>query len=165
MSELGIYLNDHLAGSTVGVELAKRAAGANEGNEYGAELAGIAVEIEEDRDALRTLLDELSIGEDQLKIGMAWLGEKLGRLKPNGSLLSYTPLSRLIELEGLFLGVNGKRALWLNVRASIGAKVKSVDLTDLIARAESQSERLEAMRGKAAAEALSPPAGSAGSGD
>jgi hypothetical protein len=158
MSELAIYLNDHLAGSTVGVELAKRSAKANEGTEYGPELARIAAEIDEDRDALKTMLDELDITEDKLKTSAGWLAEKFGRLKLNGSLLSYNPLSRLIELEGLFLGVNGKRAMWLNVQASVGARVKSVDLTDLIARAESQSERLEAMRTTAAAEALPPSA-------
>ena len=32
---LGIYLNDHLAGSTVGLELSRRAREANKGNEYG----------------------------------------------------------------------------------------------------------------------------------
>jgi hypothetical protein len=156
MSELSIYLNDHLAGATVGVELAKRSAKANEGTDYGPELADIAAEIEADRDALKTMLDELDIGEDKLKTSAGWLAEKFGRLKLNGSLLSYNPLSRLIELEGLFLGVNGKRAMWLNVQSSLGARVKSVDLADLIARAESQSKRLEAMRTTAAAEALSP---------
>lgn len=158
MSELAIYVNDHLAGSTVGVELAKRSAKANEETEYGPELARLAAEIEEDRDALKTLLGELDIAEDKLKTSAGWLAEKFGRLKLNGSLVSYSPLSRLIELEGLFLGVNGKRSLWLNLQASIGSQVKSVDLTDLIARAESQSERLEVMRNSAAAEALAPPA-------
>ncbi len=160
MSELAIYLNDHLAGSTVGVELAKRAAKANEGTEYGPELARIADEIDTDREELKTMLAELEIGEDKLKTSAGWLAEKFGRLKLNGSLLSYSPLSRLIELEGLFLGVNGKRSMWLNVQSSLGARVKSVDLADLIARAESQAERLETLRHAAAAEALAPPAAS-----
>ena len=36
-----------------------------------------------------------------------WVAEKAGRLKLNGSLLTYSPLSRLVELEGLSLGVEG----------------------------------------------------------
>ncbi len=33
-SRLSIYLNDHLAGATVGVELARRAAGSNRPTDY-----------------------------------------------------------------------------------------------------------------------------------
>ena len=43
---LGIYLNDHLAGSTVGLELAKRARGQNRNNAYGDFLDTLAEEIE-----------------------------------------------------------------------------------------------------------------------
>ena len=46
---LRIYLQDHLAGSTAGLELARRTRGANEGTEYGPPLAKIADEIEADR--------------------------------------------------------------------------------------------------------------------
>ena len=40
---LAIYLNDHWAGATGGLELAKRTAGANEGTEYGPPLERLAV--------------------------------------------------------------------------------------------------------------------------
>ena len=56
-------------------------------------------EIEEDRDTLQKLMDAFEIKRDRPKLLAAWTGEKLGRLKPNGRLLSYSPLSRLIELE------------------------------------------------------------------
>jgi hypothetical protein len=154
MEALAIYLNDHLAGATVGVELVKRAAGSNEDNEYGAALAVLAREIEEDRDALLRLLDELGFSKDHFKVTGGWIAEKLGRLKLNGSLLGYSPLSRLIELEGLNLGVTGKLALWTNVRASLGDRVGDVDLVELAERARSQQERLEDLRSRAAAEAL-----------
>ena len=38
--------------------------------------------------------------------------EKAGRLKMNGELFEYSPLSRLVEFEGLTLGVTGKLSLW-----------------------------------------------------
>lgn len=154
MEKLAIYLNDHLAGSMLGVELAKRARDSNEGNAYGAELQRLAVEIAEDRASLLALMDELGVGKDRLKSAAGWLGEKIGRLKLNGSLLGYSPLSRLIELEGLQLGVTGKLSLWSNLRAAMGERVKAVELDELIARATSQLERLDAMRTRAAAEAL-----------
>lgn len=153
-NKLAIYLNDHLAGATVGVELVRRARDANEGSAYGTELDRLAREIEEDRAALLQILEEIGARRDLIKVGGGWIGEKLGRLKLNGSLLSYSPLSRLVEIEGLYLGVTGKLALWTNLKASCEERVSSVDLAMLIERAESQRSRLEEMRTRAAAEAL-----------
>jgi len=39
-----------------------------------------------------------------------WVLEKAARCKPNGRLFRRSPLSNLIELEGLLLGVQGKAA-------------------------------------------------------
>lgn len=152
--KLAIYLNDHLAGSTIGLELVKRAAGSNQESSYGAALAVLAREIEEDRDALLRLIDHLGFAKDHLKVTGGWMAEKFGRLKLNGSLLEYSPLSRLIEVEGLYLGVTGKLALWRNVRAALGDRVGDVDLVELAERAESQRSRLEDLRTEAAAEAF-----------
>src|SRR4051812_716624 len=56
---LRIYLQDHLAGSTAGLELARRTRGANQGTEYGPPLAKIADEIEADRRMLQGLMEDL----------------------------------------------------------------------------------------------------------
>jgi hypothetical protein len=150
---LATYLNDHLAGSTVGLELARRAAGSNRDNEYGRVLERIAEEIEEDRATLEKLMTDLGFGKDRVKVTLAWTGEKLGRLKLNGSVLSYSPLSRLEELELLSLGVEGKLLAWKVLEETLGEK-SPVDLGELIRRARSQRRRLETLRLKAAAEAL-----------
>jgi hypothetical protein len=152
---LATYLNDHLAGATGGLELARRTAGSNEDNEYSAELKRLVSEIDEDREALRRLMADLGVGEDRIKVAGGWIGEKLGRLKPNGALLSYSPLSRLIEIEGLYLGVTGKLSLWTNLESTRGALVGGVDVTEYAERARSQQERLGDLRRRAAAEALS----------
>ena len=57
-------------------------------------------QIEEDVDALRDLMARLGVKPDRVKEAMGWTAEKLGRLKLNGQLLGYSPLSRLVELEG-----------------------------------------------------------------
>jgi hypothetical protein len=152
--KLATYLNDHLGGATGGLELARRTAGSNEGNEYGAELQRLVDEINEDREALRRLMAGLGIGEDRIKMAGGWAGEKLGRLKPNGALLSYSPLSRLIEIEGLYLGVTGKLSLWTNLEATHGPLVGGVDVAEYARRAAAQQERLEDLRRRAAQEAL-----------
>jgi hypothetical protein len=153
---LATYLNDHLAGSTVGLELAKRARGSNEGNEYGEALARVAREIEEDRAALQKLMDSLEIRRDRPKLMAAWTAEKLGRLKPNGRVLSYSPLSRLVELEALGLGISGKLSLWQTLAevAAEDARLDSAELARLAERAERQRTEVSRLRLRAAHEAL-----------
>jgi hypothetical protein len=153
---LGIYLNDHLAGSTVGLDLARRALGHNKGNDYGRFLTTLASEIESDRETLKGLMRHLEIGEDQVKKVVGWAGEKLGRLKLNGQLLGYSPLSRLLELEGLCLGVEGKLELWRSLKLIVSedARLTGFDFDNLIDRAERQREVLERNRLRASEEAL-----------
>ena len=50
---------------------------------------------------------ELGFGESKTKEAVAWVGEKIGRLKLNGQLRGYSPLSRVLELEALAVGVSG----------------------------------------------------------
>ena len=151
---LRIYLQDHLAGSTAGVELARRTRGANEGTEYGPPLAKIADEIEADRRALQGLMEDFGFGGDPMKNAGAWAVEKLGRLKLNGSLTGYSPLSRMEELEGLLTGITGKKALWtalLQVAAD-EPRLDAARLERLRDRAEAQREAVEGLREKAARE-------------
>jgi hypothetical protein len=151
---LRTYLQDHHAGATGGVELARRAAASNEDHPSGGELAAIAEEIEEDRDVLERVMEELEIGPSSVKDGVAWTAEKVGRLKPNNRLIGYSPLSRVVELEGLLLGVSGKLALWEALQAAVGAQIEGVDFRALALRAQEQRTRLERLRREAAAEAL-----------
>jgi hypothetical protein len=148
---LPIYLNDHLAGSTLGRDLARRAAGSNQGTEFGDFLTDLAGQIEADRAQLEDVMARLDVKPDPLKIGGAWLAEKLGRLKLNGRLLSYSPLSRVVELEALIAGVHGKRALWraLAIAAPTEPRIADVDFVYLIARADEQIEGLERHHGLA----------------
>ena len=153
---LAIYLNDHYGGSTLGLELARRAASNNDGNAYGDVLAEIAKEIGEDRDSLADVMDRLSVRRDRLKVTASWVAEKATRLKPNDELLGYSPLSRLEELELLSLGVEGKLSMWQAVRRTHGedSRLRGVDLDVLIERARSQRRRLERLRRRAAEEAF-----------
>ncbi len=151
---LRTYLQDHHAGATAGLELARRAARSNAETEFGADLELIADEIAADREALERVMAGLEVGPSKLKDAAGWTAEKLGRLKPNDSLLAYSPLSRVVELEGLLIGVTGKRALWESLRATVGDTVDGIDLAELSERADGQRARLERMRKRAAAEAF-----------
>lgn len=155
-TRLSTYLNDHLAGSSGGIELARRLVKANERTEYAPPLRRTASEIEEDIASLRDIMARMGVEEDRVKRSAAWAAEKAGRLKLNGQLLGYSPLSRLLELEGLMLGVSGKLALWvvLNEHFADDPRLAGVDLPSLIARAKDQRMRLERLRRQVAAEAL-----------
>jgi len=152
---LAIYLNDHLAGSVVGIGLARRARASNEGTDLGRALAEVCAEIEADQATLRRLMEHLEVAESRVKPAGAWLAEKLGRLKLNGQVRGYSPLSRVVELEGLCTGVTGKRALWKAMERTFGSRLSGFDFTALAARADSQCRRLEAHRLDAAQEAFS----------
>ena len=149
---LATYLNDHLAGSTGGLELAQRLAERYPEGQMGAFLERLAREIEDDRDALKEAMEGLDIPENSIKQALAWAGEKVSRLKPNDAFVSPSPLSRLIELEAMALGVEGKLSLWRSLEsAGIDA---GLDLPRLIERAAAQRKGLEQYRREAAAEVL-----------
>ena len=154
MKLLSIYLNDHLAGATAGRELARRALGSNRGNRFGESLERIAAEIEEDRETLRALMRALGVREDPIKRTVALVGERVGRLKLNGSLRSYSPLSRLLELEALEAGVEAKRSLWRSLEQLADPRLAEFDFRALAGRAERQREDLEELRLEAAQVAL-----------
>lgn len=152
---LGIYLNDHLAGATVGVELARRARGSNEDDPvFGPALSEICSEIEADRETLKAVMGQLGIGQSKVKPLAAILGERLGRLKTNGQLRGYSPLSRLDELEILQIGVAGKRRLWRALEHTHAKDLSDFELGELAEKATEQLRRLEALHLKAASLAL-----------
>lgn len=154
---LAIYLNDHYAGASAGLELFRRAAQARTGEEDGAALADLTRQVDEDRDALVQMAD-LRVPVSQLKAAVGWFSEKAGRLKPNGHLLSRSPPSDLLEAESMLLGVQGMAACWRTLRILADSDERlSVDRLDaLLRRAEQQSATLEELRSAAAARTLLP---------
>jgi hypothetical protein len=152
---LAIYLNDHLAAATAAGRLARRALGANRDNEFGRALEPLAREIEEDQETLREVMRRLDVGVDRLKSAAATGGELAGRLKLNGRLLSYSPLSRLVEFEALALGVEGKRGLWKALGVIGEPRLDGVDFGELEERALRHRRVIERQRLNAARIALS----------
>jgi hypothetical protein len=153
---LEIYLADHLAAATAGVELARRAARSNATSPFGEFLLRLAAEIEDDRRTLRGIVVALRFRESKAKDAAAWLGEKVARMKLNGRIRGYSPLSRLLELEALSVGVTGKLALWQSLLAvpGIGERLPGFDLERLAERARRQRAEIEEHRLRAAGEAF-----------
>lgn len=155
---LGIYLNDHLAAAAGGVELARRLRASNSGDpEMGEPLARICAEIEADQETLTRLTERLGIRRDPVKPVLARLAERLGRLKPNGHLRSYSPLSRVLELEVLASGIGGKLQLWNSLEQTFGSSLDGFDFHALAERADRQGQEVEDLHMAAAKRAIPPP--------
>ena len=155
---LSIYLNDHLAGATLGLQLAKRSRASNQGTSLGDFLDRLVREIEMDRETLERLMRELGVRFDPLKTYGAWAAEKLGRLKLNGQLTGYSPLSRVVELEGLYLGITGKQQMWVALQRTLAHELPGFEFAELRRRAERQAAEVEEHRLAAAEAALASPA-------
>ncbi len=96
-------------------------------------------------------MDGLGVSRDRFKPIGAWVAEKVGRLKPNGQLRGYSPLSRVLELEGLAMGITGKKGLWEGLRDRGVEAPPGVDFEQLAIRAEEQRATVEGLHSIAAA--------------
>lgn len=155
---LGIYLNDHLAGATAGVELARRMKQEHRDTAYGGDLESLATEISLDRQALVQLMAALDVPVRRYKLCGAWVAEKVGRLKPNGRVRRRPGLSFVVELEALRLGVQGKSLLWgaLLVAAAQDSRLDADRLQSLREGAHQQIQVLGSLHERAATALLSP---------
>ncbi|MFJ3714361.1 hypothetical protein [Streptomyces sp. NPDC090057] len=153
---LDVYLTDHLAGAVAGVELAWRMAEEHAASPYGDDLKRLATEIAHDRDALLRLMAELGIPIKHYKLYAAWVGERIGRLKPNGRALRRSGLTVLIELEGMRLAVQGKALLWraLLFAATHDPRLNSDWLEELLERADQQITTLDSLHDRVASTKL-----------
>ena len=153
---LQIYLNDHLGGATAGCELARRALSNNEGTDLGTFLRQLVIDLEDDKATLEELIERLELKKSVFKQSAGWMAEKAGRLKLNGQITGYSDLSRLLELEGLTIGIQGKLSLWENLKsiADHDSRLATFDLDRMIERARAQQVGVEQYKVAAAATAL-----------
>jgi hypothetical protein len=154
MKELDSYLNDHLAGSVSALELIAHWAQLYKGKALGAFFTDIEGEIRADQNTLRDLMRSFGIEESNVRQAGAWVAEKVGRARfmiagnePGG-------LGLVLTLEGLIMGIAGKRLMWRALAAANLPEVKGFDFEELQRRAEQQIERVEAERIRAARRAL-----------
>jgi hypothetical protein len=149
-SPLSIYLRNHEAAAQAGRDLFHRAASNHRNEPYGPELRELAAEVREDLRSLRDLMAELDVRPDRLLGTVLRVGERVARLKPNGHLLQRSPLTPLIEVEGLLDAVRAKGAGWQALQAA-GIHSDRVDIGEMHRRADDQATRLSAIHRSVAA--------------
>ena len=146
MKDLDSYLNDHLAGSVGALELIAHWAEIHKGEPLGRFFLEIEKEIKADQEMLRDVMRTLGVEESKVRKVAAWAAEKVGRARlvvagdePNG-------LGLVLTLEGLIMGVTGKKMLWRTLAAAKLPELNSYDFEELQRRAEQQVEHIEAER-------------------
>ena len=153
---LATYLNDHLAGSVVAIELLDHLQTDRAGTAQASILAGVHADIEADRQELEGFMAQLGITVSAPRKATGWLVEKLGEIKLRLDDAGDGALQRLEALETVSLGIAGKQALWqaLAAAAEVTPELGGLDYGRLGRRAETQREVVESLRLRAAQEAF-----------
>jgi hypothetical protein len=146
---LRVYLNDHLTTASAGAALARRALRSNRGSELDPVLEAVAADLADDLATIERVMRERGLRPSALKRSLGTIGERVGRLKLNGRLTSYSPLSRLHELEGLGLLLAHNASMWRSLE-TVGVE-GAAGLAD---RAERHVAALQEHRRNAARQAL-----------
>lgn len=156
---LHIYLDDHLALMVAEIELANRCRKSNLGTPIGELLQQIVNEVNNQKSIVKEIIYRIGGKEgveSKLKQSAAWFAEKLGRFKLNDSLLKYSELSRVIELEALAAAAQGRIGFWDNFDTVAGNDTRLEGITCSFFREQSRHhlDQLNDCRLTAAAEAF-----------
>lgn len=155
---LATYLNDHLAGSIVALQLLEHLETVHRGTEVERVVAGLRADVAADRRELESLMRRLNVAESRTRKASAWLSEKMSEIKLRLDDTATGDLSRLEAFELLALGIEGKLSLWraLSAAAEESPALRVADYDGLLRRAEDQRGRAESARIAAARQALRP---------
>ena len=155
---IATYLNDHLAGSVVALELLEHLETAHAGTALENIFATLRSDIEADRNELESLMNRLDISQSVTRKATAWLTEKVTEIKLRVDDLAGGALRLLEATEAVSLGIEGKLSLWraLAVVAKEDSRLDVLDYKGLIERAVDQRNRAEEVRLEAAKKALRP---------
>ena len=154
MKDLDSYLNDHLAGSISALELIAHCIDVHKGEPLGSFFVETEREIKADQDKLRDVMRTLGVEESKMRQAGAWVAEKVGRARLMIAGDEPGSLGLVLTLEGLIMGVTGKRLLWRTLAAAKLSRLDIYNFEQLQRRAEQQVERIEAERISAARQAF-----------
>ena len=146
MKDLDSYLSDHLAGSISALELIAHWAEAHKGEPLGSFFVETEKEIKADQETLRDVMRTLGVEESKMRQASAWAAEKVGRARLMIAGDDPGSLGLVLTLEGLIMGITGKKLLWVSLAAAKLPRLKSYNFEQLQRRAEQQIERIEAER-------------------
>jgi hypothetical protein len=132
------YLNDHLGGAQIAIELLESMRDQHEDQRFRDLANNLLPEIQADDRTLRSIAEKLGPAPSIAKQAGGWIVEKLARL------------------ELLVLGIHGKLCLWkaLVVASQEDLRLQKYDFGELIRRAKQQYDQVENERLNLAQSAL-----------
>lgn len=145
---IATYLNDHLAGSVVALELMENLEEIFADSPVASFVAKLRADVEVDRQELESIMKRLDISESRTRKASAWLTEKLTELKLRLDDSTHGDLRLFESFEALSLGIEGKKSLWIALQAAaeVSPELRLADYDRLQKRAEEQRGRVEAKR-------------------
>lgn len=140
---LGLYMSDHVAGATTGIERIKRMADAHANSPHGATLTAMLREFRAERQVYYDLMDRFELPRRRCRQLVAWAGEKAGRLKLNGAVVGESPMTPVLETELMRAAVLGKIGGWQTLSTyQEELRIPRDTLQRLIGQAERQIDQL-----------------------
>ena len=153
---MDVYLNDHLAGSMLGSDLAEQIQKQSEGSPLGEIMSSISAQIDEDRQTLIDLMERMGTSKNPVKQATTWLAEKASRAKFAGLTSGEDELGTFMATGGPHTRGGGE-GIPLAGTDRGGGQVSGAGvggLNGLLERAEAQHAALEDERVAAATLAL-----------
>jgi hypothetical protein len=148
LDHLSTYLNDHSAGAVAALELMAHVRDGHPGTDTAAVVGRIRTDVESDLEELKRIIERVGRGDSPTRKAVAWVGERMMRLKLLVDDSSDGALRLFESLETIALGLEGKLALWhaLEACAPDVPEIAEVDYARLIARGGEQRAALEPVR-------------------
>ena len=106
---LGVYLRDHLAGADAAIQVVGHLKDAQQGGSDGTLFGWLHEQLQRDRDVVIALLTDLRVSPRSVK---RIAGQAAGSMLKSAAVARPGELSLFRTLEGLSVGVQGKRCLW-----------------------------------------------------
>jgi hypothetical protein len=153
---LATYLNDHLAGAAAGLEMIGHLIDHTKSDETRARLIAVRDGIMEEHRTLRSLMQDLAVGESSTRRLAGWLSEKMTEIKLAVDDQGDGEFHEFEALELLSLGIAGKSCLWtaLTAVAEDSPAIRKIDPSVLAQRSDEQRAVVQQLRVEAAVRAF-----------
>lgn len=145
LASLAAYLREHLTGSDAAIQVVARLRLVHAGTQEGRLFASLYDEFREERDVVRGLLDQIDASPLSVK---RLAGQASGAVLSIAAGGERGDLSLFRTLEGLSVGVQGKRCMWRALQSLLGDQPipSARSLAGLEAMAVRQWEAIEERR-------------------
>jgi hypothetical protein len=143
---LGTYVNDHLGGAQIAIQLLQAMRDQHDDPKYREFARVLLPEIEADDRTLRSIAERIGSSPSAMKEAGGWLLEKFARMKLGHT--GSTDFDMFESLELLVLGIHGKLCLWKALEAASirDSRLYGYEFGNLASRAREQYDKVEKER-------------------